>query len=134
MLPPFDECGYLPPGIHVCSIDELAQRFGHGSPERLVELSELREFFGWCRQNGVARILVNGSFTTDKAAPNDVDVVVLFGHDNECDEGRFLDDVTRWPFLHLTVAVDEEDFGNFAMRIFGTDRRNCPNGVVEVLL
>ena len=40
MLPPFDESGNLPRGIHTASIDEIADRFGHGSPEREVEFRE----------------------------------------------------------------------------------------------
>lgn len=79
MLPPFDDRGNLPPGVHRCSVEELAQRFGHGSPERQVEMSELREFFHWCRRAGILRVLVNGSFTTAKKSPNDADVVVLPG-------------------------------------------------------
>ena len=43
MIPPFDDNGFLPPGIHICSLDELRIRFGHGSPEREVEMKELRE-------------------------------------------------------------------------------------------
>ena len=44
MLPPFDEHGNLPPGIHRCTIEELIQHFGTGSVEREVEIQELLEF------------------------------------------------------------------------------------------
>jgi hypothetical protein len=37
MLPPFDQYGLLPPGIHRCTVDELVERFGTGSEERVVE-------------------------------------------------------------------------------------------------
>ena len=133
MLPLFDDRGYLPPGVHRCSVDELAERFGQGSPERLVEMSELREFFDWCRQMRITRVLINGSFTTAKKSPNDVDVVILLGSDCPCDEERLLDDFARWPFLHLAVAVDDDDFVAWGTETFGTDRRDFPKGVVEVL-
>jgi hypothetical protein len=41
MLPPFDESGNLPRGVHRASIEEIVDRFGHGSPEREVEIREL---------------------------------------------------------------------------------------------
>ena len=75
MLPPFDEFGNLPAGIHPSKIDEIAQRFGCGSPERVVEIAELKEFVAWAWKAGVERIIVNGSFVTSRTAPNDVDVI-----------------------------------------------------------
>ena len=133
MLPPFDDRGNLPPGIHRCSVDELAKRFGHGSPERLVEMSELREFFAWCQQVGIVRVLINGSFTTARKSPNDVDVVVQLGNDSRIDEDRLRDEATRWPFLHLALAMDDDDYMAWATETFGTDRYERPKGVVEVL-
>jgi len=64
MLPPFDDIGYLPKGIHVCEPDELVARFGSGSPEREVEIDELLKFVEVAKTAGVRRILVNGSFVT----------------------------------------------------------------------
>jgi hypothetical protein len=37
MLPPLDDQGNLPPGIHLCTVEELAARFGSGSEERATE-------------------------------------------------------------------------------------------------
>lgn len=61
MLPPFDEHGYLPPGIHRCNAEALVQRFGVGSPEREVETSELVQFIAWAKRAGVLRLIINGS-------------------------------------------------------------------------
>jgi hypothetical protein len=77
LLPPFDEFGYSPPGIHACRVEELVARFGSGSPEREVETQELIDFFAWARRVGFERVIVNGSYVTSKAAPNYVDVVFL---------------------------------------------------------
>ena len=46
MLPPFDEYGNLPPGIHSASLEEIVDRFGRGSVEREVEMRELAELVG----------------------------------------------------------------------------------------
>jgi hypothetical protein len=133
-LPPFDEFGNLPPGIHRCTTGELIQRFGHGSPERETQASELVRFIEMARLARVRRLLVNGSFVTAKAAPNDVDVVIL-------PDSRFADDSRRlepdelvWPFLQIIVAADDADFEAWATTQFGTDRQRRPKGVVEISL
>ena len=64
MLPPFDEHGNLPPGIHRCTTEELIQHFGTGSVEREVEIQELLEFIAWAQEADIRRVIVNGSFVT----------------------------------------------------------------------
>lgn len=103
MLPPYNEDGYLPPGIHQCTLDEIEEKFGHGSPEREIEIRELRELVGWARQAGIRRIVVNGSFVTDKQTPNDVDVIVLPGVDYPRDQQPASDEAVLWPFSRLSL-------------------------------
>jgi hypothetical protein len=81
MIPPFDENGCLPPGVHGATIEEVAERFGQGSELRRVEIESLRWLVDLARQAGVPRIVVNGSFVTDLLEPNDVDCVLLVGPD-----------------------------------------------------
>jgi hypothetical protein len=130
MLPAFDQHGNLPPGIYPCSLQELVERFGHGSPEREVEAKELVRFVEWAKKAGVRRILVNGSYITMKARPNDVDIVVLPGSD----ENLPSDEEIKWPFLHVLIAVDETDLKRWADEDFGSDRQDHRKGIVEVIL
>src|ERR1700730_4260993 len=134
MLPPFDDFGNLPPGMHSCSMAELIARFGSGSEEREAEISELVQFIETARTAGVRRLLVNGSFVTGKLAPNDVDVVFLPGPDYPRTEPRLDDEELVWPFLQIIVAADDADFEAWAIRQFATDRKKRPKGVVEVVL
>ncbi len=97
-------------------------------------MSKLREFFAWCRQMGIGRVLVNGSFTTAKVAPNDVDVVVLLGENDPRFEIPDFDNDTRWPFLHIMATPDEEAYRGWAIVTFASDRRNRSKGIVEVML
>jgi hypothetical protein len=133
LLPPFDEFGNLPPGIHLCDVSELIARFGSGSPEREVETKELHDFLAWARNVNVARVIINGSYVTAQAAPNDVDIVFLPG-------SRFqgsldwLEQEVRWPFLQVLVAADETDLEVWSLQDFGTDRIGHGKGVIEVLL
>jgi hypothetical protein len=134
MLPAFDDFGNLPPGIHVCSAEEVKARFGVGSDERAAEMDELLRFILAAKTAGVRRLLVNGSFVTGKLTPNDVDVVILPGHDYPRGEEKLDADEQVWPFLQIIVAADDADFETWAMRQFATDRKRRRKGVVEVIL
>jgi hypothetical protein len=134
MLPPFDDIGNLPPGIHACSLAELTARFGTGSEERETEINELVDFIEAARIAGVRRLMVNGSFVTGKLAPNDVDVVILPGPDYPRDASELDASEVVWPFLQIIVAADDADFEAWATHQFATDRRRHAKGVVEVIL
>ncbi|MBI4606843.1 MAG: hypothetical protein HY721_33170 [Planctomycetes bacterium] len=38
MIPPFNDAGYLPPGIHSATLEEIAARFGQESELRRVQI------------------------------------------------------------------------------------------------
>lgn len=134
MLPAFDDVGNLPPGIHSCSVAELAVRFGDGSEERETEIKELFQFIEAAKKAGIRRLLVNGSFVTGKLAPNDVDAVFLPGPDYPGQGQKLDNDELVWPFLQIIVAADDADFEAWANLQFATDRNRRPKGVVEVIL
>jgi hypothetical protein len=134
MLPAFNEDGNLPFGIHPCSLDELVARFGNGSSEREIEIQELVQFIQWAKRAGVRRLVVNGSFVSQKNAPNDVDIVILPGADYPRDERVVGEQETLWPFLQIFVADDDADLEAWALEDFGTDRDYRKKGVVEVIL
>ncbi len=134
MIPEFGEHGYLPPGIHRCTDEELVGRFGDGSPERQVETQELLEFLEWARRAGIRRLIINGSYATARPAPNDVDIVMLPGAGYPCDEEPWGEKESQWPFLQILVAADDEDLEAWARDDFGTDRNQREKGVIEVVL
>src|SRR5205823_4511237 len=97
----FNEDGNLPPGIHPATIEEIAERFGHGSPLRRIEMRELTEYVTWAKRAAARRLLLNGSFVTSKKSPNDVDLVLLPSESTISDpEFRRLGDAA-WPFLQV---------------------------------
>jgi hypothetical protein len=134
MLPALDERGNLPFGIHPCTLDELVARFGSGSSERELEIQELVQFIEWTRRAAVRRLIINGSFVTQKDAPNDVDIVILPGPDYPRDQRPVGEEETHWPFLQIFVADDDADLEAWAFQDFGTDRDFHKKGVVEVIL
>jgi len=86
VIPPFNENGCLPEGIYDCTIDEAAARFGafQSSSQR----SQLWDkFFEFMREADacelVDAVLVDGSFVTAKADPNDIDLVLVVSADHD---------------------------------------------------
>jgi hypothetical protein len=94
----------------------------------------LSRFIECARDVGAKRLIINGSFVTDKPSPNDLDIVVLPGAPYPTDPPVFDEAETRWPFLHIHVAADEEDMHDWISKDFGLDRYNHLKGVVEVIL
>jgi hypothetical protein len=69
MIPPYNNDGYLPPGIHPATLEETAARFGQESELRQVQMESLRWLVDLSRRAGGKRIVVNGSFVTTKLEP-----------------------------------------------------------------
>jgi hypothetical protein len=74
MIPPFDDRGSLPPGIHKADWNELETRF-NGSLRRVELLEGLREALVALRDAGCCAAYVDGSFVTAKEEPGDFDGV-----------------------------------------------------------
>ena len=133
MIPPLDEHGYLPPGIHSASLDEIENRFGRESELRRVQMESLRWLVDLARRAGVLRVVINGSFTTDVFEPNDVDCVLLietgFPRDKDA-ESELIDGL---PFLEMNL-VSQIDFDMLVGKFFATDRHSVAKGMVEVIL
>ena len=72
--------GFLAPGIHDMSLEEVGKRFGSFSStdRRPTLFKKLQQFVEQARQARFVRFLiVNGSFISSKADPGDVDIIVV---------------------------------------------------------
>ncbi len=78
-IPPFQEDGLLPLGLHLAEMNEIAERFGSSTPRRQTLFERLRMFVDLAQHCGAQRMFVNGSYVTAKAVPDDVDVVIWLG-------------------------------------------------------
>jgi hypothetical protein len=90
VIPPFNEHGLLPDGIHDCSLEEAAARFAaFQSSDRRPRL--WRRFTDFVRQEKgcgfVETLMVDGSFVTEKPDPGDIDLVLVVAtnHDFSAD-------------------------------------------------
>jgi hypothetical protein len=132
MIADFNEQGYLPPGIHGATLDEIAQRFGRESELRRVAMESLRWLVDTARRAGVLRVIVNGSFIADVYEPNDVDCALLIGPDYPTDAAADAELQQGLPFIHAEFLT-EQAFAAFVSAFFGTDRGGVAKGVIEVL-
>ncbi len=132
MIPPFNNDGYLPPGIHPATLEEIAVRFGQESELRQVQMESLGWLVDLARRAGAERLVVNGSFVTDKLEPNDVDCVILIGPGFPRDAVAEAELLAGLPFINLEL-VGLEAFQQFTERTFATDRNLVPKGMLEIL-
>jgi hypothetical protein len=133
MIPPFNDSGLLPPGIHPATISEIAERFGGPSEIRSVQMDSLRWMLDLALRAGVLRIVLNGSFVTDIMEPNDVDSVLLFPPGEPQDIPAFRELRAGLPFIDAAILSDIERFDEYVGAIFAEDRFGNAKGVIEVL-
>jgi hypothetical protein len=133
LIPPLNQNGYLPPGVHSATLSEVIERFGHGSDQREAESQSLLWLVPLCRDAGIQKILINGSFVTDALEPNDVDCALLTGN-NYIETAAPVQRLRRGlPFLEIKI-VNSADYTWFASVMFASDRAMIPKGVIEVVI
>jgi hypothetical protein len=93
-IPVFTADGYLPPGIHECSLAEVAERFGQfqGTDKHPRLFRDFERLFRVAESTGYFRaIVIDGSFVTNIDAPNDIDLILVFkaGHDFDAETRPF---------------------------------------------
>lgn len=79
-IPPVNEHGWLPEGVHECTLDEVAARFGgfQRSDRRPQLWARFVEFVREARACGlVDAIVVDGSFISAASVPNDIDLILV---------------------------------------------------------
>lgn len=110
-IPPFDERGYLPPGVYETDEVEFNRRFGFNTHQQKL-LSGLQEALVCLRQAGCNRVYIGGSFVTDKEEPEDID---------GCFEGIWIDENLIDPiFLNSDLEAQKARLG--VELVFGANR------------
>jgi hypothetical protein len=142
MIPAFRDDGYLPEGLHVASEADVVFRFGSSTPRRRRLAVRLRRWVELARQVKAKRLLIDGSFVTVKAEPNDIDAVVDLPPDFADQIERGDEPALEMEHMLLTrhpeeifAAEDERDWSEwieFFSRTREADGRR--KGLVEVEL
>jgi hypothetical protein len=133
MIPPFNENGYLPPGVHVATLEEIEARFGIASELRRAQIESLRWLVDLARRVQATRLIVNGSFVTDVYEPNDVDCLLLVEKAVVPKDGNTQGELLAGlPFIAIDL-VEQDGFNMMVERVFATDRLSVPKGMIEVV-
>ena len=80
-IPSLTAAGFLPPGAHDASMEEVEIAFGRfqESDRRTILFRRLVEYIAELRSLGHAQeVLLDGSFVSAKASPGDIDLIVVY--------------------------------------------------------
>jgi hypothetical protein len=140
MIPPFDERGNLPSGIHKADWIELDGAFG-SSLWRVTLLAGLREALVNLHEAGCRTAYIDGSFVTAKEQPGDFDacwdsagvnlavldrVLLDFSEDRKAQKARFGGEL-------FPADMATEPAGTHILDFFQRDRVSVqPKGIVEI--
>ena len=132
--------GYLPPGIHVAGLYDVANRFANNSHRARLMAGLLAA----CRNlaaAGCEELLLNGSFVSDKPLPGDYDaawetsgvdanlldpILLDFSNRRAAMKAKYFGDLFPASWL-ATPGVPYRDF-------FRTDRNGIEKGIVLINL
>jgi hypothetical protein len=135
MIPPFDPTtGYLPPGEHPGTWQDVVTHFGWNAPRQRL-LGGLRRAAISLRAAGCTFFLLDGSFVTAKEVPGDYDACCDYRGMNPFEiDPIFLSNgaTMKAEFLgEIYPETRSSDDGLYSMRdFFQTDRDDVPKGVV----
>lgn len=140
-LPEFiSETGYLPPGRHRCTWTSFVERFAWNT-HRVHLAKDLFQALTMLRRAGCRTCWVNGSYTTEKEWPRDVDVLwdawgvvprdldPLFRSERPAARAE-----RRKRYGGDFFAVFDDQPDGALIRHFQTDRSDVPKGIVEISL
>jgi hypothetical protein len=126
-LPPFDDLGNLPSGVHQVSWTDFQIRFANNSHRQQI-LVGLKQALRELAIAGCHTVYIGGSFVTSKEQPNDFD---------GCFDPMTVDLYSLDPVFD-SAATQQDRFGgdlkpnpNF-VGFFQTDRDGNSRGVVEI--
>lgn len=143
MIPGFRPDGTLPPGVHVVKDwDEIMRVFGR-TAERQALLQRLRNGLENLRDAGCPWVLLDGSFTTNKPSPADVDgcwKYVPHLDESVLDEAFWLEDfvldrrnlLVRFGMDFFIADAIEAGSGRPFSAFFQTDRDGYAKGIVRL--
>ena len=143
-LPPFNENGDLPPGIHLASLGQIAHRLGVGSDARTRAMAKLRHLLDLAERSGkLARFLIFGSFVSTTPFPRDVDIVLIMQTDFKLEEAprecqtlfSHADADARFgaSIFWLREGMVPQDMLQDVFDTWQTERDGVKRGMVEVL-
>lgn len=125
-IPDLNEHGFLPEGIHDCTLEEIGVRFGRfqTSDRRVRLFSKLCELVKEEQMAGATiEMFINGSFTTAQTEPGDIDLVIVLPPDY-----TFGEDVAPYQYNAISKASLQRRYP-FDVSVLFQNSRQCHDQV-----
>lgn len=132
MVPPPRSDGNLPPGVHDASLAEVLTSYPARNPQRQLLNDSLAQVVDhlW-RLDPSFSILVDGSYVTTKAEPNDIDLLIITRRYNELSLRQYLDRVCPVEAVSIHAYV-EPHVPCALLDFFTRTRRGTAKGIIEL--
>ena len=86
MIPEFQKDGNLPKGLYKATLHEVREIFGTGSAKRKLLIGNLENIIELAKSTGkLERVIVWGSFVSNKEFPQDIDLLLIMSDDFDVD-------------------------------------------------
>ena len=86
MIPVFQKNGHLPKGLYKATLHEVREVFGTGSARRKLLIGNLENIIELAKSTGkLERVIVWGSFVSNKEFPQDIDLLLIMSDDFDVD-------------------------------------------------
>jgi hypothetical protein len=133
MIPRLRKNGLLPPGIHRATLDEVFRAFPARNQQRHILSDSLQRVVVALRtlDPGII-ILIDGSYITSKAEPNDVDLLIVSAQHTTQDILEYLEHVCPVEAVSLGIYV-EPSIPNMVFDFFTTTRKGQAKGSIELM-
>ncbi len=144
MIPEFQKDGNLPKGLHRATLHEVREIFGTNSARRKLLIGNLENIIEFAKSTGkLERVIVWGSFVSNKEFPQDLDLLLIMRDD--FDVGENVPEVRKvFDYVQSRIAFNADIFwskssiGEEAINLWletyqmTRDFESC--GIVEVMI
>lgn len=142
----FNENGVLPPGFYEYKLEEIEKIFVNEISESQTREKIFNGFKIWLREllNLVIpeEIWLDGSFTTNKINPNDIDIIVFNHYKDASKDFNILQKIGHENFCDTYYAIEPNEeisqnqllinYRNYWRGQFGFDRQDIPKGMIKI--
>jgi hypothetical protein len=132
MLSPLRSDGTLPHGTHNATLDELLAAYPARNPQRQMLNDSLRVVVDQLWQlDPTLVILVDGSYVTAKAEPNDIDLLLITATYTELAIQQYVDQACPVEAVSVHLYA-EPQLPSALLTFFTTTRLGRPKGIVQL--
>lgn len=132
----FDENGNLPYSIHRYTMKTFYEDFcsmeGGFDSNRSNGYFILKDIYKWAVENNAVKVIIGGSFVTNKDEPNDLDLIIIFDKASQIPKkpAPFTSDSLQVDID--AISMENEKFLDAYIKLFSTDKFGRRKGIVEI--